>query len=65
MLANIKMLREFDSELKAEQEQARNVTHSCYDYDLQCWVVSGRVSECGHPDKIQGCFACSHAGEKA
>lgn len=34
-----------------------------YDYDLQCWVVDGRVAKCGHLELVKGCYACAHAGE--
>ena len=52
-----------------EREAARkakysNATRSYYDYDYQCWVVSGLVVRCGHSELIQGCYACEHHGEK-
>ena len=34
-----------------------------YDYNLQCWVVDGKVSECGHPGfGIAGCVSCTFGG---
>ena len=24
-------------------------SHPRYDYDHQCWIVNGRVQDCGHP----------------
>ena len=41
-----------------EQEEAY------YDYDLQCYVVDGIVVKCGHIETLQGCYSCTHAGEK-
>ena len=34
-----------------------------YDYDLQCWVVDGLVSGCGHSEQVRGCYACTHVGD--
>ncbi len=29
-----------------------------YDYDLQAWIVDGKVDHCGHHVKRVGCVAC-------
>lgn len=34
-----------------------------YDYDLQVWVLSGYVQECGHMNKDCGCNARIYAGQ--
>lgn len=48
-------------------DQGRRRTMTYYDYDLQAWIVDGRVAACGHnaPAMVMGCYACQHAGEIA
>jgi hypothetical protein len=41
-----------------------NVTRNLhYNYGLQCWVEDGKISKCGHREKMDLCYACFHAGE--
>lgn len=42
-------------------------THTYYDYDIQAWIVDGRVASCGHPAAMRPacCYAGAHAGENA
>lgn len=40
------------------------MTSTHYDYDLQCWIVGGKVDKCGHTTQKAGCYACQHWGEE-
>lgn len=33
-----------------------------YNYELQCWIVDGKVAECGHVEETDGCTSCFAAG---
>lgn len=35
-----------------------------FDYDNQCWIVDGKVQNCGHPETMAcGCYGRAHKGE--
>lgn len=46
-----------------ERREDRGCNGLHYDYDLQCWVQGGHVKRCGHRERMEGCYACDHAGE--
>lgn len=35
-----------------------------FDYSLQCWIKSGIIQRCGHPESMRcNCYGRAHAGE--
>ena len=37
-----------------------------YNYQIQAWIIDGKVDKCGHADGgyyLESCYACNHAGE--
>jgi hypothetical protein len=49
-------MRESNDELDSEGRLFNG-----YDYELQVWVVEGRVQPCGHPRKIERAGPCCTA----
>ncbi len=32
-----------------------------FDYELQCWIIDGRIAECGHPKAMSAQVPCCNA----
>lgn len=38
------------------------MSNTHYNYEIQAWIVDGRVERCGHRQVEAGCTACNYHG---
>lgn len=47
---------------KAQERQVMIMEQTHYNYEIQAWIVDGKVDKCGHRQVEPGCVACNYHG---
>ena len=48
----------------SNQQYVNGQLHNGFDYDLQVWVIKGKIQRCGHPGTMQcNCYGRAYQNE--